>query len=156
VDAGQLHKVARLLRDVALHATADPGETPVSAGDVAIAEDIAHHDKACVGEIAARTGLAQSLVSRTVAKLHDAGVVVTERDPGDGRRVLISIAPSVRTGLFRSRAWRPVEPALRSRYPDSSETEIARVVALLQELADILTSERASGASASAPERRPR
>ena len=73
-----------------------------------------------MGEIAARTRLAQSLVSRTVAKLHDAGVVVTERDPDDGRRVLISIAPDVRTGLFRSRARRPVEPALRSRYPDSS------------------------------------
>lgn len=144
MDAGQLHKVARLLREVALDATADPGETPVSAGDVAIAEDITHHEKASVGEIAARTGLAQSLVSRTVAKLHDAGVVVTERDPDDGRRVLISIAPSVRTGLFRSRARRPVEPALRSRYPDSSEAEIARVVALLQELADILTSERAA------------
>jgi len=148
VDAGQLHRVARLLREVALDATADPGETPVSAGDVAIAEDIAHHDKASVGEIAARTGLAQSLVSRTVAKLHDARVVVTERDPGDGRRVLISIAPSVRTGLFRSRARRPIEPALRSRYPESSEAEVARVVALLEELADILTSETGSRGTA--------
>jgi DNA-binding MarR family transcriptional regulator len=138
VDAGQLHKVARLLREVALDATADPGQTPVSAGDIAIAEDITHHEKASVGEIAARTGLAQSLVSRTVAKLHDAGVVVTERDPHDGRRILISIAPDVRTGLFRSRARRPVEPALRSRYPDYSEATIARVVALLTELADIL------------------
>jgi DNA-binding MarR family transcriptional regulator len=144
VDAGQLHKVARLLREVALDATADPGEKPVSAGDVAIAEDITHHEKASVGEIAARTGLAQSLVSRIVAKFHDAGVVVTERDPDDGRRVLISIAPGVRTGLFRSRARRPVEPALRSRYPDSPEAEIARVVALLTDLADILTSERAA------------
>ena len=53
MDAGQLHKVARLLREVALDATADPGETPVSAGDVAIAEDIARHEKASVGEIAA-------------------------------------------------------------------------------------------------------
>jgi DNA-binding MarR family transcriptional regulator len=157
VDAGQLHKVARLLREVALDATVDPGETPVSAGDVAIAEDITHHEKVSVGEIAARTGLAQSLVSRTVAKLRDAGVVVTERDPDDGRRILISIAPGIRTGLFRSRAQRPVEPALRSRYPDSSEAEIARVVALLTELADILTSELArGGASASAPKRRPR
>jgi DNA-binding MarR family transcriptional regulator len=163
VDAGQLHKIARLLREVALDATADPGETPVSAGDVAIAEDIAHHETASVGEIAARTGLAQSLVSRTVAKLHEAGVVVTERDPDDGRRVLISIAPGIRTGLFRARARRRVEPALRSRYPDSSEAEIARVVALLAELADILTGAPASGgasaasaASASVPKRRPR
>jgi DNA-binding MarR family transcriptional regulator len=157
VDAGQLHKVARLLREVALDATADPGEAPVSAGDVAIAEDIAHHEKPSVGEIVARTGLAQSLVSRTVAKFHDAGVVVTERDPDDGRRVLISIAPDIRTGLFRARARRPVEPALRSRYPDLSEAETARVIALLTELADMLTDERGSGgASAPAPKRRPR
>lgn len=157
MDAGQLHRVARVLREVALDATADPGETPVSAGDVAIAEDIAHHEKASVGEIAARTGLAQSLVSRTVAKFHDAGVVVAERDPDDGRRVLISIAPDTRTALFRSRARRPVEPALRLRYPDSSEAQIARVVALLTEVAGILTTERArGGASASAPERGPR
>ena len=158
MDAGQLHQVARLLREVALDATADAGETPVSAGDVAIAEDITQHDKASVGEIAARTGLAQSLVSRTVAKLHDAGVVVTERDPSDGRRVLISIAPGIRTGLFRSRAGRPIEPALRSRCPDTSEVEIARVVALLQELTDILTSERASERPrvSPAPKRRPR
>jgi DNA-binding MarR family transcriptional regulator len=157
VDAGQLHKVARLLREVALDATADPGETRVSAGDVAIAEDITHHQNSSVGEIAARTGLAQSLVSRTVAKLQDAGVVVTERDPGDGRRVLISIAPGIRTGLFRSRALRPVEPALRAHYPGYSEAEIARIVALLTDLSDTLTSERASGgASASAPKSRRR
>lgn len=155
MDAGQLHRVARLLREVALDATADPGETPVSAGDVAIAEDIAHHNKVSVGEIAVRTGLAQSLVSRTIAKMHDAGVVVTERDPSDGRRILISIAPDTRTGLFRSRARRPVEPALRSRYPDSSEAQIARVVALLQELADILTPGPTGGTSAPAPKRRP-
>jgi DNA-binding MarR family transcriptional regulator len=36
--------------------------------------------------------------------LNDAGVVVTERDPDDGRRVLVSIAPGIRTGLFRPRA----------------------------------------------------
>jgi DNA-binding MarR family transcriptional regulator len=139
VNAGQLHKVARLLREVALDATADPGETPVSAGDVAIAEDITHHEKTSVGEIAARTGLAQSLVSRTVAKLNDAGIVVTGRDPDDGRRVLVSIAPGIRTGTFRSRARRPVESALRSRYPDFSGAEIARIIALLDELADIVT-----------------
>ena len=80
--------------------------------------------------------------------------MVTERDPGDGRRVLISIAPGIRTGLFRSRARRPVEPALRSRYPDASDAEITRAVALLQELADILTVEPADGGSAPAPERR--
>jgi DNA-binding MarR family transcriptional regulator len=151
VDAGQLHQVARLLREVALDASTDPGEAPVSAGDVAITEDITHHENASVGEIAARTGLAQSLVSRTVAKLQQDGLVVTARDPDDGRRVLISLAPGVRTGLFRSRARRPVEPALRARYPDVPPADIARAMTLLAELAGILASEPAA-----APGRRPR
>lgn len=138
MDVGRLHKLARVLREIALDATADGGEAPVSAGDVAIAEDIAHHERTSVGEIASRTGLAQSLVSRTVAKMDDAGVVISERDPADGRRRLISIAPTVRTGLFRSRARRPVEPSLRARHPHASDTEVARVLGLLQELTDLL------------------
>lgn len=141
MDAGQLHKLARVLREIALDATADDGEAPVSAGDVAIAEHIAHHERTSVGEIASRTGLAQSLVSRTVAKMDGAGFVVSERDPADGRRRLISIAPTVRTGPFRSRARRPVEPSVRARYPHASNMEVARVVALLQELTDLLTVE---------------
>lgn len=141
MDAGQLHRLARTLREIALDATADDGETPISAGDIAIAEDIAHHDRTSVGQIASRTGLAQSLVSRTVAKMDNAGVVLSERDPADGRRRLVSIAPMVRTAVFPSRASRPVEPSVRARYPYASDAEIARVLAMLRELAELLTAE---------------
>jgi DNA-binding MarR family transcriptional regulator len=140
VDAGDLHRLARALREVALDATADPGEARVAAGDLAVAEDISHHQPTSVGEIAARTGLAQSLVSRTVAKMQSARVLITSTDPADRRRTLISIAPETRTRMFRSRARRPVEPALRSRYPDASKEDVARAVTLLEELADVLGS----------------
>lgn len=141
MDAGDLHKLARVLREIALDATADPGEARVSAGGLAIAEDISHHQATSVGEIAARTGLAQSLVSRTVAKMHSAGLLITSTDPADRRRTLISITPEIRAGLFRSRSRRSIEPALQSRYPDTSTEDVARVVALLEKLADLLGSD---------------
>lgn len=156
MDAGQLHKLARVLREVALNATADDGEAPVSAGDVAIAEDIIDHARTTVGEIASRTGLAQSLVSRTVAKMEDAGLVVAEPDPDDGRRRLISIATTTRTGLFRSRARRPIEPSLRALYPHASDAQIARVLVLLQELTDLLAIEPGAQDVPVAPEHPPR
>lgn len=141
MDAGNLHKLARVLREIALDATADPGEARIPAGELAIAEDISHHQATSVGEIAARTGLAQSLVSRTVAKMQSAGVLITSTDPADRRRTLISIAPEIRAGLFRRRARRSIEPALQSRYPGTSAADLARAVALLEELAALLGSD---------------
>lgn len=81
VNAGQLHQLARRLREIALAATADPGEMLVSAGDVAITEDVAHHPGASVGEIAERTALAQSLVSKTVARMRGRPVRRGRRSP---------------------------------------------------------------------------
>lgn len=42
---------------------------------VAVTDDIAHRDGTTVGEIADRTGLAQSFVSKVVAQLREGGVV---------------------------------------------------------------------------------
>lgn len=138
MNAGQLHRLARLLREVASAATADPGEVPLAGGHTAIVEDVAYHDGTSVGDIARRTGLAQSLVSKTVAAMRDAGVLVTAGDPADGRRVLVSVSPATRARVFRSRAVRPIEPAIRARRPDVSETDLRRLGELLDELAERL------------------
>jgi DNA-binding MarR family transcriptional regulator len=135
VDAGGLHRLSRLLREVATTATADPGEDAVSAGVLAIAEDVAHHEGTSIGEIASRTGLAQSMVSKTVALMRAEGVMATEQDPRDGRRMLVSLAPTTRTDIFESRAGRPVEQALRRVHPDLTDAQAQQVVALLDELA---------------------
>ncbi len=138
MNAGQLHRVARRLREIAITATAQPGEQPVSAGDLAIVEDVADHDGSSIGEIARRTGLAQSLVSKTVAAMRDAGVLVTAADPADARRVLIGVDPETRAELFRSRAVRPIEPALRDHLPGASDHELAQIAELLDELGGLL------------------
>jgi DNA-binding MarR family transcriptional regulator len=138
VNAGELHRLARSLREIATAATADPGERSVSAGDIAIAEDVAHHEGTSVGQVAERTGLAQSLVSKTVAAMRDAGVMVIEPDPADRRRVQISIAPAARSDLFRDRGGRPVAPALREVLPGVPKRDLKTIERLLDELAGLL------------------
>ncbi|WP_346766391.1 helix-turn-helix domain-containing protein [Streptomyces sp. CB01881] len=59
------------------------------------AEAAAEHQDSAVGAIAARTGLPQSQVSTAVARLREAGSIVTEADPRDRRRLLARRAPEV-------------------------------------------------------------
>lgn len=137
MNAGELHQLARLLREAALAATANRGERGVPLSHLAIVEYVATHDRASVGETAERTGLAQSLVSRTVASLREAGLLRTEPDPADARRVRISIDPRARR-MLRSRGARPVAPALRAVRPESSSADLRRAEKLLDELAALL------------------
>ena len=134
MNGSQLHRLARRLREVALAVTSERDEERVSAGELAIVEDVAAHPQAAVGEIAARTGLAQSLVSRTVATLREAGIFVTAPDAADRRRSLVSIPPA-QIARFRDRAARPIGPELARALAKRTPTERARAEALLNELA---------------------
>lgn len=138
MNAGDLHRLARVMREIALTATADPGERRLSPGLLAIVEDVSHNDETSISEIAGRTGLAQSLVSKVVAELRDADVFVTRPDPADGRRVLVTIPEAMRQGVFASRGARPIDAAIRASLPDASDADVARIVRLLDELADRL------------------
>lgn len=62
------------------------------------------HPGSAVGEIAARTGPPQSLVSTAVARLKEADAVVTAADPADRRCLLARQAPqlSARVAEVRS------------------------------------------------------
>ncbi|QXJ23491.1 MarR family transcriptional regulator [Actinomadura graeca] len=69
-----------------------------------VLSDIVMHPDSAVGEIAERTGLPQSQVSTAVARLREAGSVVTTPDPGDRRRSLVRKAdePSERVAEVRA------------------------------------------------------
>jgi DNA-binding MarR family transcriptional regulator len=141
MNGSQLHRLARRLRELALAVTSEEDEERVSAGELAIVEDVAAHPGAAVGEIAARTGLAQSLVSRTVALMREAGIFVTRPDPTDRRRSLVSIPPEQIVG-FRDRAARPLGPELARALPWRTPEERAHAEALLDELAALFTEPR--------------
>jgi DNA-binding MarR family transcriptional regulator len=138
MDAGRLHRLARVLREIATQATADPDEEPVPASAIAIIEDIADHPGSSIGDIARRTHLAQSLVSTTVASMRQAGVVSLTADPADRRRVLVGIDAGARSGLLQSRAQRPVSAALRQAQPELSPGQLAQVERTLERLAQQL------------------
>lgn len=127
-----------MLREIALAATANEGERPVAASTVAIVEDVTDHPQSPITDIAQRTGLAQSLVSRTVDRLRTLGVLTAGRDPADGRRTLVSVDPRIRRLDFADRADRPVADAIRKVSPGLSDERQRRIEAALDVLAEEL------------------
>jgi DNA-binding MarR family transcriptional regulator len=105
-----------------------------------VASDILAHPDGAIGEIAARTGLPQSQVSGAVARLREAGSIVTAPDPRDRRRMLVRQAPeaSKRVAVVRST---PIDGALAAALGTDDEGEVAEVTALLETLARRLTPE---------------
>jgi DNA-binding MarR family transcriptional regulator len=133
VNAGQLHRLARVLREIAQLASANEGERPVAASTVAIVEDVTYHPQSPITEIAHRTGLAQSLVSRTVDRLQTLGVLTVGQDPVDGRRTMVSVDPQTRHLGFSGRAERPIAEAIR-RVAGVSGEQQRRIEAALEVL----------------------
>ena len=50
------------------------------------------HPGSSIGDITERTGLPQSYVSESVAKLRGQGILKTSTDPADGRRTLVRVS----------------------------------------------------------------
>ncbi|GAA1686490.1 MarR family transcriptional regulator [Fodinicola feengrottensis] len=136
--ASDLHRIARQLREIALVATGNTAADKVTMGELLVVEDVAAHPGSSIREITERTDLAQSLVSRIVAAMHSHGVFTREVAPDDARKTLVSIDPVVRAELFKERGNRPVEGALAESLPGLLSAEIARTVAILDELTDLL------------------
>ncbi|WP_067125534.1 MarR family winged helix-turn-helix transcriptional regulator [Microtetraspora malaysiensis] len=99
-----------------------------------VATDVRAHPGSAVGEIAVRTGLPQSAVSAAVARLRQAGAVVTEPDSRDRRRLLIRPAPDASPRVAEVRSA-PIDAALVTALGTDDPERVARVVALLDELA---------------------
>lgn len=118
-------------------ATANKGERPVAASTVAIVEDVTGHPQSPITQIAHRTGLAQSLVSRTVDRLQALGVLTVGHDPADGRRTLVSVDHQFRHMDFAERAERPIADAIR-RVTGVSDDRQRRISAALEVLGDEL------------------
>jgi DNA-binding MarR family transcriptional regulator len=139
MNAGELHHLSRTLREIATDATTVRGQAPPSAGDLAVVEDVAANPGTSIGEIASRTGFAQSMVSRIVAAMRDTGVFLAEPDPADRRRVLISVDAKAQARPLHQRAARSIEPALRRRMRGAPPARIARAAKLISDLDALLT-----------------
>ncbi|MFI6517511.1 MarR family transcriptional regulator [Spirillospora sp. NPDC050679] len=103
-----------------------------------VVSDVRAHPGSAVGEIATRTGLPQSAVSAAVARLRDAGAIVTEADPNDRRRLLIQPAPQPSSRVEEVRAS-PIESALAAALGADDPQRVTEIISLLEELARHLT-----------------
>ena len=146
MNAGELHRLARQLREIATRATQASGEDMPSLSEVAIVEDVARHPGSAIKEITERVRLAQSLVSKVVAQMQQEGIFVTETDPHDKRRVRVSVEPQVREKVLKPRGIQPIKASLKAVYPQLSAEQSAQVVKALEEVADLLGEHKRSSA----------
>jgi DNA-binding MarR family transcriptional regulator len=103
-----------------------------------VVSDVRAHPGSAIGQIADRTGLPQSAVSGAVARLREAGAVVTKPDAGDRRRQLVHPAakPSARVADVRAAS---IDTALAAALDTDDPERVAEVVVLLEQLARHLT-----------------
>jgi MarR family transcriptional regulator, 2-MHQ and catechol-resistance regulon repressor len=143
VNAADLHRLARTLREIALAATTSPGTESVSAGTMAIVEAVSRNPASAIGDIAERTGLAQSLVSKTVARFRARGLFAVEQDPRDGRRTLVTVTPGVSVDAFMPQNSKAIDEGIRALFPDITTQRINRILLGLNVLADEVLDEQA-------------
>ncbi|MEU4579027.1 helix-turn-helix domain-containing protein [Nonomuraea sp. NPDC023979] len=111
------------------------GDQPGSTRSVLIVvSDIRAHPGSAISEIVTRTGLPQSAVSAAVARLREAGAVVTEPDARDRRRLRVRPAPELSSRVEQVRST-AIDAALARALGSDDPHRVAEVVALLEELA---------------------
>ena len=134
MTARDLYLLGRRLAKLAEEAMRGRDAPPVPTGLRLIVMDVSEHPDSSIGEIAARTGLPQSHVSHSVARLRARGALETAGDPRDGRRTLVRMG-----GRTAARAARlgsvPVDGALGAAAGIIDPRELAGLVATLESLA---------------------
>jgi DNA-binding MarR family transcriptional regulator len=124
------HKLIRIGQDAiprsGFHALTNSART--------ILVDVFEHPGSSIREVTERTGFPQSLVSSSVAKLREDGVLVTETDSADRRRTLVRPAPGVPEKGRRAAEESTVDAVLAEALGVEA-AEVAEVVATLESLA---------------------
>jgi len=138
VDGVELFRLGRTLAKIGERAIPESGFHRMPASMRAIMVDVFEHPGTSVQEITARTGFPQSLVSVSIAKLREAGVLVTTTDPADRRRTRIQAAADVPARARRFST--PVDTAIAAAIGTDDPDRVAEVVTLLETLAERLDS----------------
>lgn len=142
----ELSSLARRLREVALAASQQHGDSALSVAELAVIQEVARTPGTSVTGIARTTGLAQSWVSTIVHSLCQEGVFVQSKDPVDQRRTLISLSGFAQQLTFSDRGGRGVEEAVGRAFPHLDEVQVQYVMGLLAELQKTLEAPRAEKA----------
>jgi DNA-binding MarR family transcriptional regulator len=102
--------------------------------------DVAYHPWSSISEITERTGFPQSLVSLSVAKLREIGVVETAPDPADRRRTLVHATHQMEARA-QERAGSSIDAAIVTQLGPENEAQLTDALTALDLLARLLTPE---------------
>lgn len=130
VNGVQLFLLGRTLMKIGEQALPEVGYAGNRAVLVVLA-DVLDNPDSTVGEIAARTGLAQSGVSMAVVRLRQTGSVVARTDPRDRRRTLLRRTDRVSDRVAEVRAH-TVDDAIGRALDTDNTDEIRDVVHALE------------------------
>jgi DNA-binding MarR family transcriptional regulator len=141
VDGLELFNLGRRLMKIGEEAIHQAGFHPLPTSVRSIMVDAFEHPDSSVTEITSRTGFPQSHVSASVARLRDAGVLVTAIDPQDRRRTLVRPSPEIRERAERMAAPQ-VDAVLAAALGAADAGQVAEIVGRLEELARLLGTHR--------------
>jgi DNA-binding MarR family transcriptional regulator len=112
------------------------GQAPTAQPTIAglVLADVFAHPGSSISEITARTGMPQSHVSETVARLREQGTVESFPDPADRRRTLVRVSAQHPKNVMRA-ALIPVDAALTAALGELSPNEAADIIKTLEALA---------------------
>ena len=135
-----LYQLGRRLAEIAL-ADMGAGELNLTPGEFLVLQDLFLHGRSAIGDIAARTGLAQSRVSTGVRAFTERGWAITSADPADGRKTLVDLTEQVRAAGTRRRETR-AEGSLATALADVDPAERDALIAALGRLHQLLVAGR--------------
>ncbi|HEY2316484.1 MAG TPA: helix-turn-helix domain-containing protein [Streptosporangiaceae bacterium] len=119
----------------------------LSAGALLVLRDVFAHPGSAITDVTSRTGLPQSYVSDSIARLRASGIAETSSDPADGRRTLISLASS-HLRQVAAHSARSADAELIAALGGIDTDFAGRVLAVLSDIAARLRPESASEQSA--------
>ena len=134
MDATQLVMLGRQLVKIGQEALRGGQAPPLPAGRALVLRDVVAHPGSSITDITARTGLAQSIVSKAIARFQDQDMVQVEADPADGRRTLARVTPGHLREVRRKGAV-PVDAALAAALGEADPAAVAKIVSSLEALA---------------------
>ena len=131
-----LYQLGRRLTDLAYQGMGG-SELDLTPSEFLVLRDLFMNGRSSISDTVGRTGLAQSKVSTSVAKLRDRGWVDTGPDPQDGRKTLAAVTDAVKLEGDRRRA-RTAQDALDLVLAEAEPAERQQLATALERLHELL------------------
>ena len=135
-----LYQLGRRLTELAYQGMGG-SELDLTPSEFLVLRDLFMNGQSSITDTVTRTGVAQSKVSMSVAKLRDRGWVNTSPDPLDGRKTLVGVTKAVKLEGDRRRA-RNAQDALTLVLADAEPTERKQLASALERLHELLVTDR--------------